>query len=95
MGPIDALIHFVNFFAPALGLAALAAALVKLLWWRALRGVSWLRLARAGALWAAVALVGGLLVFGRDGKMFTYAAMVAATAAALLWAGWLGAARRA
>lgn len=88
MGPLDALIHLVNFFLPALGVAALAAGLAKLLWRRELRGCGWLRLARWGAAGGALALLGGLLVLGRDGKMLTYAAMVAATALALLWAGW-------
>ncbi|MBI5335742.1 MAG: hypothetical protein HZB72_14350 [Burkholderiales bacterium] len=88
MGPLDALIHLVNFFLPALGVAALAAALAKLLWWRELRGCGWLRLARWGAAGGSLALVAGLLVLGRDGKMLTYAAMVSTTALALLWAGW-------
>jgi hypothetical protein len=83
MGPLDAFWHVLNFFAPALGLAVLAASAAKLLWRRDLAGVSWLRL----ALWAALAgmavLIGGLVVFGRDGKMATYAALVVATAAAL------------
>jgi hypothetical protein len=38
----------------------------------------------AGA--AAVATLAGLVVGGRDGRMGTYAAMVAASAAALWWA---------
>jgi mevalonate pyrophosphate decarboxylase len=88
MGPLDALYHLVNFFLPALGVAALAAALAKLLWWRELRSAAWLRLARWGAAGGSLALLGGLVVFGRDGKMASYAAMVAATALALLWAGW-------
>jgi hypothetical protein len=34
-----------------------------------------------------VALLGGLVLSGRDGRMATYAAMVLANAAALGWAG--------
>ncbi len=83
MGPLDAIWHALNFFAPALGLAALAASMAKLLWRPELAAVSWVRL----ALWAALAgmavLIGGLVVFGRDGKMATYAALVVATASAL------------
>jgi hypothetical protein len=45
--------------------------------------VSWLRLALWAALAGMVVLLGGLVVFGRDGKMATYAALVVATAAAL------------
>jgi hypothetical protein len=89
MGPLDALWHALNFIAPALGMAALAASAAKLLWRRDLAAVSWLRL----ALWAAVAgmavLIGGLVAFGRDGKMVTYAALVVATALALWVSGFV------
>ena len=88
MGPLDALLHFANFFAPALGLGAIAALLAKLFWWNDLRSVSWLTLARWASLASAVALIGGLLLLGRDGKMLTYGAMVVLSALALAWAGW-------
>lgn len=83
-----ALIHLANFVLPALGLGAVAAALAKLAWWRALKPVAWWRLALWGSTAALLALVGGLVVTGRDGAMATYAAMVVACAAALGWAGW-------
>jgi hypothetical protein len=87
MGPLDAIWHSLNFLAPALGMAVLAASAAKLLWRRDLAAVRWHRL----ALWAAgagmVALVGGLVAFGRDGKMATYGALVVATAVALWWVG--------
>jgi hypothetical protein len=89
MGPLDALWHALNFFAPAIGVALLAAGGAKLLWRRELAGVAWHRLALWGTLAGAAALVGGLIVFGRDGKMATYGALVAATALALWWAGFL------
>jgi hypothetical protein len=89
MGPLDALWHALNFFAPATGVALLAAGGAKLLWRRELAGVAWHRLALWGTLAGAAALVGGLIVFGRDGKMATYGALVAATALALWWAGFL------
>ena len=89
MGPLDAIWHVLNFFAPALGLAVLSASAAKLVWRRDLAGVAWLRL----ALWAALAgmavLIGGLVVFGRDGKMATYAALVVASAIALWIAGFV------
>ncbi len=88
MGLLDALIHLANFFAPAIGLGTIAAVLVKGLWWRDLRGVSTLRLARWAVMGATLALVGGLLIFGRDGKMATYGAMMVLCALALAWAGW-------
>lgn len=88
MGPIDGLIHLANFFLPALGVAAWAALLAKLLWRRELKGVSWMRLAGWSAAAGAVVLLAGLVYFGHDGKMATYAAMVLACALALAWAGW-------
>ncbi len=86
MGPLDALWHLLNFFAPALGVSAIAAGLTKLLWWRDLRSASWRRLWLWSATFAAVVSIAGLLFFGRDGKMATYAAMVASCALGLWWA---------
>lgn len=87
MGPIDAFWHLTNLFLPALLLGAVAAALAKLLWWRALAGVRWRRLAWPAAAAAASVVLLGLVLFGRDGRMATYAGMVLATAAALWWRG--------
>lgn len=85
MGPIDAVWHLLNFFAPALGLGLIAASLVKLAWWRSLREHPWWSLAVAAVLASMVPLVAGLVLLGRDGKMATYAAMVACCAVALWW----------
>ena len=87
MGPLDALDHIANLFAPALGLAALAAALAKLVWRRDLAGVRWRALALPAALASAAVTLAGLVVFGRDGRMATYGAMVLACALALWWRG--------
>jgi hypothetical protein len=89
MGPLDALLHLLNFFAPALGVALGAALIAKLLWRRDLAGATWLGLWAWGSAGGALALVGGLVIFGRDGKMATYGALVAATALALWWAGFV------
>lgn len=85
MRPLDAVWHLLNLFLPALGMAAIAPSLAKLVWRRALRDVSWMRL----ALWCggvtALCLLGGLLLLGRDGRMVTYAAVVVGIALALGW----------
>jgi hypothetical protein len=87
MGPLDAFWHVSNLFVTALGLGSLAAALAKLIWRRELAPVAYKRLAGpACAACAAVVLV-GLVAFGRDGKMATYAVMVAACAFTLWWQG--------
>lgn len=87
MGPIDALNHLLGFFWPALVVGGVTAGLAKLAWRNDLRAASWARLARWSAGACAVASLVGLVVFGRDGMMATYAAMVLASALALLWAG--------
>lgn len=89
MGPLDALWHLLNFVYPAVALGALAAALAKLLWRRELAARPWATLARDAALASALVLVAGLLAFGRDGDMRTYAAMVAGCALTLWWRGFV------
>ncbi|MCW7537148.1 hypothetical protein OOT46_04690 [Aquabacterium sp. A7-Y] len=88
MGPLDALWHLLNFFAPAAALGLLSACFVKLAWRGQLKGVAWRRLAAWSGAGAALALVAGLVVLGRDGRMLTYLAMVLASALALAWVGW-------
>jgi len=73
--------------APALATAVLSATFAKLLWRSELRAVRWTRLCAIGAAAAAVALVAGLLLTGHDGRMATYAGMVAVTAVSLWWFG--------
>lgn len=82
--------HLLNFLAPAAVAGALSAALAKLIWREALRGVGWLRLAAWAGGGCALALLGGLLLWGRDGRMATYGAMLIADAAGL----WIGGMRR-
>jgi hypothetical protein len=89
MGPLDALWHLLNFFAPALGVASISAALAKLIWRRELAQISWRALFGWSAGAGALALVGGLVLFGRDGRMGTYGALVLACALALWWTGFV------
>ena len=85
MGMLDGLWHLLNFFAPALATGALAAALTKLLWWRELKSVPWMRLAAWAMAVSSAVLVAGLVWTGRDGKMATYGAMVMGCALTLWW----------
>jgi hypothetical protein len=87
MGPLDAFWHLANLFVPALGLGALAAAMAKLAWRRELGAVPWARLAKPACIACAVVTLAGLVVFGHDGRMATYGAMVAACAITLWWRG--------
>lgn len=90
MGPLDLFWHLANLFAVAVLFALVATAGAKLIWRRALAAVAWRRLLLATAGAAVVVTVAGLLAFGRDGRMATYALMVVAVAAALGWAGFRG-----
>ena len=93
MGPLDAFWHLLNLFGPAIGLALITPSLAKLLWRRELKSARWWRL--SGFVLAACALVtiAGLVAFGHDGKMMTYAAMVAVSALALWWSGFVSKSR--
>jgi hypothetical protein len=86
MGPLDALWHLANFFSPAFGVALITTALAKLVWRRELAAAGWGRLLTWSCGAAALASIGGLVAFGRDGRMATYGALVVATALALWWA---------
>lgn len=76
MGPLDILNHLLNFVAPA---AAVALLLVLAGGWIGPQGrpamAAWRRFAVLFVVGVAV-LAGGLLIWGRDGKMLTYAALV-------------------
>lgn len=94
MDPLDALWHLGNLFAVPLLMGVIAAGLAKLLWRAALAGVAWQPL----ALWCCGAAcgitLGGLVIFGRDGRMATYGAMVLGCALVLWWRGFGPGARR-
>ena len=89
MGPLDAFWHLVNFVAPALGVAALAAVLTKLLWRKALAARPLRQLWAVSAAAGLGALVLGWVLFGRDGRMATYALLVFSCAGALWWRGFV------
>ncbi|MDH4060557.1 MAG: hypothetical protein OEU94_07065 [Aquincola sp.] len=89
MGPLDALWHLLNFLAPAGGVALATALLAKIVWRRELAGSSLLRLWAWGSLAGIAALVAGLAIGGRDGRMATYGALVGAIAMALWWVGFV------
>jgi hypothetical protein len=86
LGPLDAFWHLINFFGPAIGIGPILAVMAKLVWRAELKGRALLRLALWSTGAAALALVAALVVFGRDGRMAGYAAVVAAAALGLWWA---------
>ena len=72
---------------PAVATGFIAAGATKLLWRRELAGISWGRLGGWASAAMAAVLMLGLVIFGHDGKMATYAAMVVACALVLWWVG--------
>ena len=86
LGPIDTLWHVLNFFAPVAGMALLAPALIKLLWRRRLASTRMASLSLWAASGSVLALLAGLVVFGRDGRMGTYVLMALCSALAMWWA---------
>lgn len=87
MGPVDAFWHLANLMGPALGLGLIVPSLAKLVWRRELRGVSW----RSLSAWITGSCVGvmlaGLVLGGRDGRMWTYVALVLVSTGVLAWRG--------
>jgi hypothetical protein len=82
MGPLDLTLHVLNFAAPAAWVAALTVLATRFLMpKRAIVLVWWSQLAIT-FIAGMVVLSVGLLVFGRDGKMLTYAALVLAVTTA-------------
>lgn len=88
MPALDAFLHAINLLLPAVLLGLVAAGLAKAVWWRALRPIGYLRLAVWACAGAALALLAGLVITGRDGAMATYGLMVLACSGGLAWAGW-------
>jgi hypothetical protein len=87
MGPLDALWHLLDFFAPALSVGLLGATAAKLCWRRELAAVPWRRLVGWGCAGAALALGAMLVLSGRDGRMLNYGVMVLSGSLGLWWAG--------
>jgi hypothetical protein len=87
VGPIDAFWHLLNFFAPAIGVGMLAPLLAKIVWRRELQSVGWRWLAGRSSAVTALTWVLALVVFGRDGRMASYGALVCASAVSLWWFG--------
>ena len=89
---LDLLVHALNFAAPAAFLAVLMPLLARLI----LRGKQarlnlWVQVLVTFAVCLAVLLL-GLVFFGRDGKMATYAALVVLSASCqwVMVQGWRG-----
>ena len=86
MGPLDITIHLLSFLAPALAVAGLVALAARVFMPRRAGLLAWWVQFALNSIAGGAALGAGLWYFGADGKMATYAALVAAVAACQ----WLG-----
>jgi hypothetical protein len=92
MGPLEQIIHTFNFIAPAWGVALFCVLMARLAARRWLSLAAWSLVKQtlvSGVLGTAV-LTGGLILWGADGKMATYSALVivCGTAQWLMCKGW-------
>ena len=87
MGPLDLFWHLFNLFAVSLLFGGVATAGARWIWRRRLGAGSWRRQLLWASGTAATVTVAGLVAFGRDGRMATYALMVLAVAVVLGWQG--------
>jgi len=78
MGLLGFLNHLLNFMLPAAVVGLLVAAVAPWFVKKAGPHHSWLRQGAINFVACLAALLGGLVVFGHDGKMATYAVMVMA-----------------
>jgi hypothetical protein len=80
MTPLDFLWHLFDFCAPAFTVGVVSTFAAKILWRQSMSARRWWVLASWGVGTCAVVLLLGLMLFGRDGKMATYGAMLVACA---------------
>ncbi|MGJ7508552.1 hypothetical protein [Variovorax sp. GT1P44] len=90
MAPLDLLDHLLNFVAPAFVVGFLCAILGRFAMRRSPRSLAWWVQGAINFVVGVMVLAAGLIVFGRDGMMATYAALVAAcgTSQWLVNGGW-------
>lgn len=92
MSPSDQLIHLLNFFAPAWGVAFFCVVFAQFAArrWLPESRLGWLRQLMVGAVLGSLVLIAGLVVWGVDGKMATYGVLVVVCASAqwVMCRGW-------
>jgi hypothetical protein len=76
MGPLDLLNHLLNFVAPALVVGILVCLSARVSMRRTPTGLPLGKQMVLNVVVGTAAMAGGLLIFGRDGKMASYAALV-------------------
>ena len=85
MNPLDGLWHVLNFIAPALVTGCLTALLAKAIWRQKLDSISLGRLCGMTAGCAGLGFALAVALFGRDGRMVSYAIMAMSAALVPWW----------
>ena len=85
MGPWNLLIHLANFVLPALALGLVLAVLAPVFTRNRLVARTLIAQAAINSVAGVLVLVAGLVLFGNDGKMATYGALVLASGTAQWW----------
>ena len=80
MAPLDLFNHLLNFVAPAFAVGFLLALSARLAMRKTAKALSWWLQGAINFIVGVAVLASGLVIFGRDGKMATYAALVLACA---------------
>ena len=92
MGPLEQIIHTLNFVAPAWGVALFCVLFARLSarWWLPLAHWGLLKQTVVSGVLGTTVLAGGLILLGVDGKVATYSALVCScgTAQWLMCRGW-------
>ncbi|MGO4393039.1 hypothetical protein AB4Z46_16945 [Variovorax sp. M-6] len=90
MAPLDLFNHLLNFVAPAFAVGLLCALLGRISMRKSAKAPAWWVVAAINFIVGVGVLSAGLVIFGRDGKMATYAALVLACATSqwLVAGGW-------
>jgi hypothetical protein len=86
MGPLDLINHLLNFLAPAFAVGTVLALVAAFSRKKVAVGGTVYRQAAINSIAGVLALLLGLVFFGRDGKMASYGAMVLACASSQWWA---------
>lgn len=86
MGLLDAINHAINFLAPALVVGAVLALIAPFFYKKRPAAPGYIAQAAINSIAGVVAMGVGLIVFGRDAKMASYAAMLAMGALSQAWA---------
>ena len=88
MAPLDQLLHLLNLLYPAMGLGLLLALLGQVFVRNRPSAPEFIAQIAINIVAGSVALMAGLWLLGRDGKMATYCLLVLACACSQCWLRW-------